>query len=66
MLLQRFGVLDMLVGFALGCCLMFLCNYLIKKHGEKFRTGDEDVCSKCQFKEAVMSTLASDDTNVND
>lgn len=56
----------MLIGFALGCCLMLLCNYLIKKHGEKFRPGDEEVCKKCQFKDAVMSTLAGDDTNVND
>nr|DAU66980.1 MAG TPA: hypothetical protein [Inoviridae sp.] len=56
----------MLTGFALGSCLMLLCNYLIKKHGEKFRPGDEEICKKCQFKDAVMSTLACDDTNVND
>ena len=56
----------MLTGFALGCCLMLLFNYLIKKHGEKFRPGDEEICKNCQFKDAVMSTLASDDTNVND
>lgn len=56
----------MLVGFALGCCLMLLCNYLIKKHNNKFCAGDEEVCKKCQFKDAVMSTLASEDDNGND
>lgn len=61
MLLQLFGGCNMLTGFALGCCLMLLCNYLIKKHGEKFCPGDEEVCKKCQFKDAVMSTLAGDD-----
>lgn len=50
-----------MTGFALGMSFALLCMYLYKKRKEKFRAGDEEVCSKCQFKEAVMSTLAGDD-----
>lgn len=51
----------MLTGFALGMCFALLCMWLYKKCKDKFRPGDEQVCSKCQFKQAVMSTLAGDD-----
>lgn len=50
-----------MTGFALGISFAFLCFYLYNKRKDKFRPGDEQVCSKCQFKEAVMSTLAGDD-----
>lgn len=55
----------MLTGFALGMSFSLLCMWLYKKRKDKFRTGDEQVCSKCQFKDAVMSTLLGDD-NGND
>lgn len=55
-----------MTGFALGMCFTLLCMYLYKKRKDKFRPGDEQVCSKCQFKDAVMLTLASEDDNVND
>ena len=59
-LLQLCGVHKM-TGFALGMSFTLLCMYLYKKRKDKFRTGDEQVCSKSQFKDAVMSTLAGDD-----
>lgn len=55
----------MLTGFALGMCFALLCMWLYKKRKDKFLPGDEQVCSKCQFKNAVMNTLAGDD-NGND
>lgn len=56
-----------MAGFALGMSFTLLCMWLYKKRKDKFRPGDEQICSKCQFKNAVMSTLAGDDDEcIND
>lgn len=55
-----------MTGFALGMSFTLLCMWLYKKRKDKFRPGDEEVCKKCQFKDAVMSTLVGEDDNIND
>lgn len=53
--------MNSIIYFGCGIGFAYLLKVLKSKKNKDFKCGDEQVCSKCQFKNAVMSTLAGDD-----
>lgn len=50
-----------LIGFAAGVGFISLLRWLIDRRTAKQIAGDEDVCLRCNYKSAVMSSLVDDD-----
>lgn len=49
--------MELIFGFACGIAFKHLIDFLKCLKDDKFKVGEEDVCSGCTYKKAVMETL---------